>query len=129
MRKIILMMLLAVVSNSAMAEWVKVGAGGGAEILADPATIRKTGNMVKMWVLFNFSTPRELTDGPTYLSMKIQEQYDCEEEQTRSLYSTIYPEKGGKGNEVGNKSTPGNWLPVSPKSVSEILYKVACKSK
>jgi hypothetical protein len=48
MRKLILILLLAVLSSSAMAEWIKVGANDNSTIYADPATIRKEGNMVKM---------------------------------------------------------------------------------
>ncbi len=52
MHKAILMILLAVVSSSVMAEWILYGYGNKKEVeitvYADPATIRKSGNTVKM---------------------------------------------------------------------------------
>jgi hypothetical protein len=129
MPKVIFLLLLAVVSSNAAAEWVKVGEGGSAEVLADQATIRKSGNLVKMWALYNFSASRKINDTVHALSMKAQEQYDCGEEQTRSLYITFFSEKGGAGEVVFNVSTPGNWQPVSPGSVMETLFSVACGQK
>jgi hypothetical protein len=46
MRRLILSVLLAVVSSSAAAEWVEVGRADTITAYADPATIRKAGNMV-----------------------------------------------------------------------------------
>jgi hypothetical protein len=48
MRKPILMMLLAVVSSSAAAEWVELGSNEISTAYSDPATIRRNGDMVKM---------------------------------------------------------------------------------
>jgi len=47
MYKVILMMLLAVVSSSAMAEWVEVDTSDDSTYYANPNTIRKSGNKVK----------------------------------------------------------------------------------
>lgn len=54
MRKTILMLLLAVVSSSAEAGWIAVGDGENMTTYADPTTIRKTGDRVKMWALLDF---------------------------------------------------------------------------
>ena len=48
MRKAILVMLLAVVSSSASAAWVKVSISEAGTGYVDPATIRKTGDKVTM---------------------------------------------------------------------------------
>lgn len=52
MCKFVLLVLLVMASSGAAAEWVKVGdspAPDGFDVYADPATIRRAGNMVKMW--------------------------------------------------------------------------------
>lgn len=56
MRKAIVMLLLVVVSGSAGAAWVKIDGTDDETTYADPATIRKAGNMVKMWSRFDFKT-------------------------------------------------------------------------
>jgi len=52
MPKAILIILLTVVSSSAMAEWVKVSEDKLVTAYADPTTIRKLGDKVKMWALW-----------------------------------------------------------------------------
>ena len=75
MHKVILMMLLAVVSSSAMAKWVKVSEDKLVAAYADPTTIRKSGNKVKMWVLWDYFTAQEVVSKP-YMSARIQNECD-----------------------------------------------------
>lgn len=128
MRKVILMLLLAVLSSSAMAEWVKVGANDKSTIYADPATIRKEGNMVKMWRLKNYGSPKVYSFSTnTVLSDREQSEYDCKEEQYRSLYISYHSEKYGKGEVVYRDTYPAsNWRPVEPDSIGAELWKLAC---
>jgi len=46
-----------------MAEWVEVSEGDSVTVYADPSTIRKKGNTVKMWSLFDYHTPQQLLSG------------------------------------------------------------------
>ena len=87
MHKAILMMILAVVSSSAMAEWDKLGATNVSTVYVEPTTIRKSVNKVKMWSLENFNSV-QVVIGKKYLSTKTQDEYDCKEEQYRTLYFT-----------------------------------------
>ena len=128
MRKAILMMLLAVVSSSAAAEWVNHGdseAKGGFDIYVDPATIRRSGNMAKMWVMYNFKAV-QVTAGDRHLSLKTQAEYDCKDEQVRVLFFTAHSGHMGWGNIVHSSRTPGKWLPVPPDSVYADNWKLAC---
>ena len=61
MHKAILMILLVSVSSSAIAEWVEIAVSAKeAEeeatmtAYADPDTIRKTGDRVKLWILADY---------------------------------------------------------------------------
>ncbi len=49
------MMILAVVSSSAAAEWTLVQTGKQSNEYVDLATIRTSGNLSKMWTLTNIS--------------------------------------------------------------------------
>ena len=55
MHKATLMMLLSVVSSSAVAEWTLVQTGKESNEYVDLATIRTSGNLAKMWTLTNIS--------------------------------------------------------------------------
>lgn len=123
MRKAILMVVLAVVSNSAMAEWVKIGSGGGSTSYADPTTIRKNGNMVKMWSLSDYVTP---TGRLSYMSSKTLDEYDCKEEQSRMLTSSVFSRNMGEGEVVFAGPGDLRWVPVAPGSEAKVLWNFAC---
>jgi hypothetical protein len=127
MRKAILTMLLAVVSISAAAEWVTVGSNSTTTTYADPATIRKVGNIVDMWTLLDFKTAlKDPEGGKSFLSMKMHSGYDCKEDRKRRLYFTWHSENMGGGDVVHIGDNPGKWTPVPPESFDENLWKFAC---
>lgn len=122
MRKAIFM-LLAVVSSSAAAEWVKVGGNETMTIYADPASTRKVGGWVKIWSLFDLKTALD-SQGKSYMSIKHQNEYDCNEEQSRKLYSSFHSGNMGEGEVVYRSSDPGKLEPVPPGSVGAALWKI-----
>lgn len=131
MRKIILMLLLAVLSNSAMARWVAVSQigdeNGSITIYADPATIQKAGNMVKMWSMHDRNIAAKGSNRKLHLSAKSQDEFDCKEEQIRTISFFVYPKNMGRGKAVSSGSNLNkNWKHVPPGSVLETLWKIAC---
>ena len=128
MYKLIFMMLFAAVSINAMADWVKIGESNEiSSNYADPATIRKDGNMVQMWDMTDFKTAQTF-NGVVFMSLKSQSQYDCKEEQIREL-----SENGYSGSLGAGKSVLGfgirEWHPVKHHSTSEALLELACGRK
>ena len=128
MRKVIFMMLLAVVTNSAMAKWAEVGATAIFTAYVDPATIQKAGNRVKMWDLFDFSITQTLMD-KQFHSIKSQREFDCKETSMRLLYTTSHTLKMGAGSIVYTSNLVRDWAPVPPESINEILWRFACGKK
>ena len=130
MRNAILMMLLAVVSGRAAAEWVWVGDTSTAAIYWDPATIRRTGNIVNMGVLHDLKTAvLSETNGIHYASQKLQAEYDCKEEQWRMLYFSWYSGNMGGGKMVEYLADSFKWKPVPLGSGVEALWQLACGKK
>ncbi len=126
MKKLLLILMLAVVSSSAMAEWVEIGTTDKNTVYVDPTTIRKSGNKVKMWVLYDFNSAKETT-GNKYLSVKAQDEYDCKEEQERLLFFSRYSENMGGGDTVYSaNATNKDWSPVVPGSVGKVFWQLAC---
>lgn len=126
MRQAILIVLLAMVSSSVAAEWVEVGRNEISTFYADPATIRKTGNMVKMWDLLDFKAVQARPYGTPYLSQKTQQEYDCKEEQTQIIDLLRYAENMGKGEVASTDSDSGKREPVRPGTASAALWEFAC---
>lgn len=126
MRKVILMVLLAVVSSSAMAEWVQITVGHETLIVyADPASLRRASNKVKMWVLIDFKMSQTV-DGKPYVSLKRQDEFNCKDEQSRTLFTSAYSRNMGGGDVIYSESISYKWSPVMPGSVGEGLWKFAC---
>ncbi len=128
MPKAILILLLAAVSNGAAAEWVNVSTDdSGSTIYADPSTIRKVGNRVKMWVLFDYRKAT-LDAGDKIMSKRKHEEYDCKKKQIRLLYLSKHTGRFTEGKVVYLNDIPYNkWVPVVPGSVLEELWRYACR--
>lgn len=124
---------MACISASMMAEWTVVGVNAvvgvnddfTATTYADFTTICKAGDKLKMRVLFDFKSVREIT-GHEYLSAQLQYEFDCKEEQYRLLAFSSFSGNMGNGQVVYSNGNPDKWLPLTPGSVGRAIWKIAC---
>ena len=132
MKRLLLGLMLLATAGAAGAGWTDVGStGDGTDDFihyVDRATIRKSGNLVKMWNLKNYKTVRTLA-GYSLLSMMTQEEYDCMEEKRRLLAFTWFDGQMGNGKVVVTDSDTGKWSPIRPGSIAETMFEVACGKK
>jgi len=148
MRRVIFMMLLSVVSSSAMAGWVKVITDGNYDnhspcdkncffIYVDIATISKAGDTVKVWRVNDFDkSPTSysryvpsVNDKP-HLSVKIQEEYNCKEQQVRLFFASYHSGHMGGGQTVHIESVPGKWTSIGgmpPDVPVKLLWRAVCE--
>jgi hypothetical protein len=127
----ILITLLLLSSGSAYAEWVSIGSsesGGGYTVYVNPDTIRRKGDLVKMWILLDYKTIQTVA-GTSHLSVRSQHQYDCAEDRHRRLAYTFFSGNMGSGTVVYSNPDEGKWEPVASDSVAEGLWKIACDRK
>ncbi len=130
MRQLILTMLLVLSCGPVYAEWVEVSANKKAGVIAyaDPGTIHRKGDLVKMWSLFDLHKT-QVAEGNSYLSIKALQKYDCAEDRSRALAYTKFSGNMGHGTVVYSNSDEGTWAPIAPVSVGQELWKVACGKK
>ena len=123
----LLITLLVLNSGPVNAEWVALGTtDDGMSIYADPGTIRRTGDLVKMEALYDFKTIRTVEGNP-YLSYKVQREYDCAEERIRYLAFTFFSGNMGSGKVVPTTSDEQQKSePVQSDSIGLTLFKAAC---
>ncbi len=124
MRIAVLLMLLAVGSNSAAAEWVAVGENDTYRAYVDTAAIRKSGQLVEMWSIADYKSVQKGDLGQ--LSTKLQSEYDCNEPRWRSLYFSWHPGNMAQGKAIFETSDPDKWVPVRDGALNQILWKFAC---
>ncbi len=124
-------LMLALASGGATAEWTLVGSTegkGGVDYYIDRATLSKTGNTVQLWMMEDYKVAQTFS-GKTFLSAKLQHEYDCKDSQRRTLQSSLYSGWKGGGTVVLFGTNPAPWRPVSAGTVGETLWKMACGKK
>ena len=130
-RKLLVFLALSLVSTGAMAAWTTVGKAESAKgftVYADKSSIQKKEGLAKMWALFDFNEPRE-TRGFRYSSYKQLAEYDCKKERSRVIDYSLHSKSMGAGGAIYKDSKVGNWMAVSPNSVVENLWEIACGKK
>ena len=124
--RFVTMMVLAVASGVALADWTIVGTTESkTDLYVDRATISKSGNFAKMWIMED----RKVADtfsGKTFLSAKLHYEYDCKDNQRRVLQSSLYSGQKAGGSNVQTGTKAGPWRPISSGRVSETMWKIAC---
>ena len=124
-----LISLLVLSSGSVCAEWVALGESDSeTTVYVDPDTIRRKGDLVKMWELYDFKPIRTVA-GNSYFSSKAQIENDCAEERRRTLAFTWFSGNMGSGKVVFSESHEGRWAPVAPDTIGLMLWTFACGKK
>jgi hypothetical protein len=127
MTRLILITLLILSSAPAYAEWVSfyILPQVDKTLYVDRDTIRRKGDLVKMWFLFDYKTVQ--TEGGKYLSGKVQYEIDCAEERLQVLAGSYFSGNMGRGNVVDINYAKLKWEPVQPGSFGQDLWEFACK--
>ena len=133
MTRLLLIILLFLNSAPAYAEWVKVSEDDEAEknvynVYVDPATIRRNSNLVKMRQFYDYKTVQTV-GGIRFLTAEEQWEFDCAEERMRQLAYTWFSGNMGSGNAVHSSANEGKLESVTPDSVGQALWIVACGKK
>jgi len=127
--RLIALLLMLIACNSAATNWVKIGNSveDGFVYYADPASIRRAGDYVKMWVVYDYQAS-QVVSGQQFLSTKLQFEYDCNAMQARMLYAATHTGKMANSDTVAAVDNPtAGWGPVLRASLGERLWKFACK--
>jgi hypothetical protein len=121
-----LVFVLMLLSVPAWAEWTRIAEDEGSVTYADLATFR-IGNMVRMWVLFDYKTARHRSADRPFLSSRSQLEFDCASKRYRLLTLFSYSEHMGRGNTVYADLDPGNEISSVPESQVKQLWKAGCE--
>ena len=129
MHKFILMILLSVVSNSALAEWVKVEDNNEFTIYVDSESRTSNDAKVKLWTLIDFNAAK-IIDGKSYMSFIEQDEFDCKAGVYRSFYLEYRSRNMGAGEIVfSNALKVRDWEAIVPASFPQKLWNVACANQ
>jgi hypothetical protein len=136
MRNVILLIMLAAMSNSAFAKWEisSTSKDGLRSHYVDRDSILKKYDCVQMSILLDFKDTQRVEESPSpmfYRSIEKQFDYDCRNMQYRMAAYRYYSDQMGEGDIViGNsRSSEPGWDKVVPDSTEADLWKVACDKK
>lgn len=129
MKKMCFALALAAIATVARAEWTEVGNTTEGTNYLDFATIRKTGQQVKVWSLFDYKSAKKNKAGLPYLSQKQQKIFFCDEETSEGTALVVNSGSMGSGDVVFSTTDPGPAFalhPISPDSVEWTILKILC---
>jgi hypothetical protein len=120
--RIFLTLLLMLAVTMARAEWVKVNETETGVVYLDPATIRKDGDLRRIWGL----TDLKVRDAGGELSRRRLDEYDCKKERYRILSISTHSGSMAMGKILARDSDSGEWQYAAPGSVAGDLLGFVC---
>ena len=127
-KRVIAAVLGLLLAQPAWAEWVKLGTEKRSRdtYYWDPATVRKTANGRRAWVMMDFGKPQKSFTGIPYKSDQTLYEYNCAEEASRRLQIRVFAGQQGDGNVIDTVDKAGTWSVVGPGSIGEDILKTVC---
>lgn len=112
----------------AFAEWLLVDGNDKAKVYLDSESIRRNGELVRVWILDDLKTAR--TRGfSTFLSVRAQEEHDCTKERFRLVAVEQFAGSMGTGDVIYQKSGESAWAPIPRGTLAQSVWKFVCKKK
>jgi hypothetical protein len=128
-KKLGLFISLTVLSTTSIAEWVKVAStlDDDAIFYVSTESIKITGKNTKsVWEVVNH--PNYSRQG--YLSVKVQQEYDCNSNKVRTLLASAHSELFGKGKTITiAQKVPLPWQVMPEGSVATFARDYICSQK
>jgi len=126
----LLIPFLALISGPVYAEWVLVSVvdQAGVTIYVDPDTIHRKGDRVEVLELIDYRT-RQTVRGTSFLSARVQREYDCAGDRHRTLALTRLSGQMATDEAIPANADQPKWEPVDPGTIAKRLWKVACKKQ
>lgn len=112
-------------SSTTQPRWREVGTDGGSSTSIDIASLKRAGNIVQLWSLWNYDEPQSI-DGPKFSSVKSKALFDCSDRTSADTNDAMYSERDGTGNVIFQSSNPIQFKPVAQGSKAEVIWKVVC---
>ncbi len=122
--------LVAFCGNAA-AEWTLLGGTPAIySAYADKASVKRTGNIVQMFGLYDFIMADVAVDGQPHESTVVLREYDCSVPRVRLLAYVDYAGHMGEGKIVSRPDgrPPARWDEVVAGSIDEAFTRMACSN-
>ena len=98
----------------------------------DWSTLRKEGNLTRIWALENLPEKKPsmlLSDSTSVFSYRYRMEFDCKNERQKILSFSSFSEKDAGGKVISRNDFPAPPADVPPGTVAWLLMETACKAK
>jgi hypothetical protein len=127
MRKYLLLLVLVSTTVCSQTRWIPYSSGDTSTGFVDDSSVKKVGNNVRVWVLYELKQPRQ--NGLFTLKSYIEYlEFDCKDGRVFSHKQVMYSESMGGGSNKDNSFTK-EWDFIVPDSFNDILLKEFCIKK
>jgi hypothetical protein len=116
--RLVVTALLLLSAGPAAAEWIPVVEMKARDgiVYGDSESARRKGDLVTIWVLYDYRT-MQTRHGQSFVSMRAQNEYDCEKERVRSLAETRFSGNMASGEILFDDAGESQWSPIPPGTV------------
>ena len=120
--RLVLCLLLTLAAAPVWADWVKVSETDSHTAYIDPDTIRKDGNLRRVWQV---SDLKQRNDRGV-MSRRVLMEYDCKEARKRILQFSSHSDPMAGGRVLISDSEPDPWDYIPPETPVQTIMRIVC---
>jgi hypothetical protein len=121
--RMLLLTLTLLASEPVLAGWVQYGEADSGSFYFDPSTIKRNGDVVRVWNLTN-NKGHDKSEAQSVVEFV---EFNCLQGHASYLVRNSHSEKMGLGKQTDSQTLPSeHWYPV-PTSAGQMLMKIVCK--
>ena len=120
--RLVLCLLLTLAALPAWAQWLKASETDTSTFYIDPATIRKDGDLRKVWTINDLKQRHK--DGE--MSRRSLHEYDCKEERYRTLSISEHSDPMAGGRTISSDNGSGKWNYIAPGTPAQTILRIVC---
>jgi hypothetical protein len=109
-------------------EWLLVDRNTNATVYVDSGTIRRTGDVIEVWVLDDLKQAHS-RGVATYLSSRAQEEHDCANERFRVVALAQFAGEMGTGKVIYERTVESKWTSIPKGTMAQSVWKYVCGKK
>lgn len=122
MKKLLAAFLIALFSVPVWAEWELVFITNTSNLYIDPATIRKDGDIRRVWGISDNKQRGKTGD----MSTRLRFEYSCKEERYRVMSFSTHSGPMAGGDTLTDLAGSDSWTDIAPGTGGETIMKVVC---
>jgi hypothetical protein len=116
----------AIDAQTSISPWIQFGKLSNSDVYVQENTIEQIGDFLKIWVLYDYHSPKKSPYDEPYRSNSTLFQFDCQEKKSQKLNSYGYEQVMGKGKQIDLLEKNPSWIDLPTNSIGFHLIETYC---